>query len=254
MSLSEALEGKHHSTILDGNIDRDFIATALRAIDDGSRLRRYHRHGGAAARLGHRRLQGNSRSVAPTANHLGGAFPTVCPDATLSAPYVDYAVRAQGEDTLTSFWIRSQVRRGEPLTSIAGIELARDGQIVHNKDRLFSAASLNRMLPYDKLENPQQYLTTNLPRAAHGGLSGGAWLPLSLHLLRGRSDVSRQDGIADRGSARAGPGNLKTQFGADAVQFYDHNFFDREVDMVPLLEVLAKLSCHGGASRAPTLW
>ena len=26
----------------------------------------------------------------------------------------------------------------------------------------------------------------------------------------------------------------------DAIQFYDHNFFDREVDMVPLLEVLAK--------------
>ena len=26
----------------------------------------------------------------------------------------------------------------------------------------------------------------------------------------------------------------------DAIQFYDHNFFDREVDMVPLLEVMAK--------------
>ena len=24
------------------------------------------------------------------------------------------------------------------------------------------------------------------------------------------------------------------------IQFYDHNFFDREVDMVPLLEVLAR--------------
>jgi len=33
---------------------------------------------------------------------------------------------------------------------------------------------------------------------------------------------------------------MKDRFGADAIQFYDHNFFDREVDMVPLLEVLAK--------------
>lgn len=33
---------------------------------------------------------------------------------------------------------------------------------------------------------------------------------------------------------------LKTQLGADAIQFYDNNFFDREVDMVPLLEILAK--------------
>jgi radical SAM superfamily enzyme YgiQ (UPF0313 family) len=35
-------------------------------------------------------------------------------------------------------------------------------------------------------------------------------------------------------------GYLKTQLGVDAIQFYDHNFFDREVDMVPLLEILAK--------------
>jgi radical SAM superfamily enzyme YgiQ (UPF0313 family) len=33
---------------------------------------------------------------------------------------------------------------------------------------------------------------------------------------------------------------LKQRIGADSVQFYDHNFFDREEDMVPLLEVLAR--------------
>jgi anaerobic magnesium-protoporphyrin IX monomethyl ester cyclase len=33
---------------------------------------------------------------------------------------------------------------------------------------------------------------------------------------------------------------LTRQLGVDAIQFYDHNFFDREVDMVPLLEILAK--------------
>ena len=33
---------------------------------------------------------------------------------------------------------------------------------------------------------------------------------------------------------------MRDRFGVDAIQFYDHNFFDREVDMVPLLEVLAK--------------
>ncbi len=33
---------------------------------------------------------------------------------------------------------------------------------------------------------------------------------------------------------------LTTRFGVDAIQFYDHNFFDREVDMMPLFEVLAK--------------
>jgi radical SAM superfamily enzyme YgiQ (UPF0313 family) len=34
---------------------------------------------------------------------------------------------------------------------------------------------------------------------------------------------------------------LVTRFGADSVQFFDHNFFDREEDTAPLLEVLAQL-------------
>jgi radical SAM superfamily enzyme YgiQ (UPF0313 family) len=34
---------------------------------------------------------------------------------------------------------------------------------------------------------------------------------------------------------------LRDVLGADSLQFFDHNFFDREADMVPLLEVLARL-------------
>jgi anaerobic magnesium-protoporphyrin IX monomethyl ester cyclase len=33
---------------------------------------------------------------------------------------------------------------------------------------------------------------------------------------------------------------LEERIGADSIQFYDHNFFDREEDMTPLLEVLAR--------------
>jgi len=33
---------------------------------------------------------------------------------------------------------------------------------------------------------------------------------------------------------------LKNDIGADSIQFYDHNFFDREDDMLPLLDVLAR--------------
>src|SRR5437879_5232965 len=35
MSLSAALEGKHSPTIIDGNVDRDFVSTAVRAVDQG---------------------------------------------------------------------------------------------------------------------------------------------------------------------------------------------------------------------------
>src|SRR3546814_13289931 len=34
---------------------------------------------------------------------------------------------------------------------------------------------------------------------------------------------------------------FKHALGADSVQYFDNNFFDREKDMVPLLEVMARL-------------
>ena len=34
--------------------------------------------------------------------------------------------------------------------------------------------------------------------------------------------------------------HLKDRIGADSIQYFDHNFFDREVEMVPLLEVMAR--------------
>ena len=50
MSLSAALEGRYRPTIIDGNVDRDFVSTALRAVDEGRvDCRRRHRHGRAAA-------------------------------------------------------------------------------------------------------------------------------------------------------------------------------------------------------------
>ena len=36
MSLSAALEGKYEPTIIDGNVDRDYISTAGRALEGGS--------------------------------------------------------------------------------------------------------------------------------------------------------------------------------------------------------------------------
>src|SRR5581483_4560909 len=87
----------------------------------------------------------------------GGAFPTVCPDATLRAPYVDYAVRSQGEVTLRELLEALAARENEAPSAIAGLSWRRDGEIVHNRSRAFSAASLNQMLPFDILGNPRQY-------------------------------------------------------------------------------------------------
>ena len=241
LSLSAALQDRHNATILDGNIDRDFVATAVRTI----RERGVDAVGvtvmGGPQLLSAVAVSKAIRASAPTVPIIwGGAFPTVCPEATLNSPYVDYAVRGQGEDTLTELLDAHSARDSATLAAIQGLSW-RDGErIVHNRERRFSAASLGRMLPYDALDNPRQYLTKTYLGARTAGYQAALGCRFRCTFC----------GVATmyRGKMALPPASrlerdlqfLRDRLGVDAIQFYDHNFFDREVDMVPLLEVMAK--------------
>lgn len=241
MSLSAALEGKHASTIIDGNVDRDFISTALRAVEHG-----------LADVIGVTVMGGPQLTSAIAVSKAirakrpdvpivwGGAFPTVCPEAALNSSYVDYAVRGQGEDTIAELLDALGASRHDALASIGGLTWREDSRIVHNRDRTFSSSSLNHMLPYDSLPNPQQYLT----RTYLGRRTAGYQAALGCRFRCTFCGVA----LMFRGKMALPPaarleqdlGYLKNRLGADGIQFYDHNFFDREVDMVPLLEILAR--------------
>jgi anaerobic magnesium-protoporphyrin IX monomethyl ester cyclase len=241
MSLSASLNGRYQSTIIDGNVDRDYISTTLHALDAGPVA------AVGATVMGGPQLRAAiavSRAIREKRPDVpiiwGGAFPTVCPEAALNAPYVDYAVRSQGEETLIELLGALTEPRPESLHSIHGLSWRSRGQAVHNPDRKFSAASLDRMLPYENLDNPSQYLTkTYLGRRTIGYQAALG--------CRFRCTFC---GVATmfRGKMALPPAArlehdlryMQEKLGVDAIQFYDHNFFDREVDMVPLLEVLAK--------------
>jgi radical SAM superfamily enzyme YgiQ (UPF0313 family) len=241
MSLSAALEGRHSPTIIDGNVDRDFVATAVRTVADG-RVDAV----GVTVMGGPQLTSAIAVSKAIRARRSdvpiiwGGAFPTVCPDAGVSVPYVDYAVRGQGEEAINELMDALSAGRQEDLALIPGLSRRVDGQVVHNKDRVFTAASLNRMLPYDRLENPRQYLT----RTYLGQRTMGYQAALGCRFRCTFCGVAAMF----RGKMALPPAErleqdltfLTKQLGVDGIQFYDHNFFDREVDMVPLLEILAK--------------
>jgi radical SAM superfamily enzyme YgiQ (UPF0313 family) len=172
----------------------------------------------------------------------GGYFPTLYTDAALAAPYVDYAIRGQGDESLPEL-LKLLCRRAGPdaLQGIPGVSWRCDGTVVHNRNRPFAPGKPNLVLPYDKLGDPRRYLArTFLGRrtAAHQAALG----------CRFRCTFC---GVAAMfGGATALPPAvrlerelrfLKEELGADSVQFFDHNFFDREADMIPLLEVMARL-------------
>ena len=241
LSLSAALDGKYASTIIDGNVDRDFISTAVRAVSDGSVCAVGVTVMGGPQLLAAIAVSKAIRERLPTVPIIwGGAFPTVCPDAALNSPYVDYAVRAQGEDTLVELLDALADGRDEALDSIPGLTWRRHGKIVHNKDRVFSAASLGRILPYERLENPRQYLTKTYLGSRTMGYQAALGCRFRCTFCGVATMFRGKMALPTAARLEQDLGFMKDRFGVNGIQFYDHNFFDREVDMVPLLEILAK--------------
>jgi anaerobic magnesium-protoporphyrin IX monomethyl ester cyclase len=154
---------------------------------------------------------------------------------------VDYAVRAGGEAVLAELLDALGTGSEAAIKAVRGLAWKRDGQIVRNPDRPFEVPRSPAPIPYELLGDPRRYLArTFLGRrtVAHQASVG----------CRFRCTFC---GVAAmfRGATSLPPAMrlereltwLKEHLGADSIQYFDHNFFDREVDMVPLLEVLAKV-------------
>jgi anaerobic magnesium-protoporphyrin IX monomethyl ester cyclase len=241
LSLAAALEGRYPWVLLDGNVDRDFVASALRIIGErkvcavgltvmgGPQLR--------SAIVASKAIRARFPAVPII---WGGAFPTNCPEAALSSLYVDFVVRGQGEETFVRLLGHLTGRADGSLASIEGMSWRRDGVIVHNGRRAFTAASLAARLPYELLADPGQYV----PATYLGRRTAGYQAALGCRyrctfcgvagMFRGKTALPTAARLEE--DLRFLSGRL----GVDGIQFYDHNFFDREVDMQPLLEILAR--------------
>jgi anaerobic magnesium-protoporphyrin IX monomethyl ester cyclase len=242
LNLSAALDGRYASSIIDGNVDRNFIATTLRTLESG----RIDAVGVSV--MGGPQLPtaiAVSRAIRAKFPAIpiiwGGHFPTICAEPSLKAPYIDYAIRGQGEATLGEVLDAHFSNGGAAvLAGIDGLSWRADDTIVHNKNRAFSAAGLSRTLPYERLGNPSQYLSrTFLGRRTTGyqaalGCRFRCTFCGVASMFRGKTALPAPQRLEQD------LGYLTRQFGVDAVQFFDHNFFDREEDTLPLLEVLAK--------------
>jgi radical SAM superfamily enzyme YgiQ (UPF0313 family) len=152
---------------------------------------------------------------------------------------VDFAIRAQGEDATTELLDVLSSGEHSKLPTIAALSWKSGGRIVHNKDRAFAGARPARQLNFERLDDPRQYLGhTCLGRRTAGyQASIGCRFRCTFcgvaAMFRGKTALPSAERL-DRDLTF-----LSRTLGADSIQFYDHNFFDREVDMQPLLEVLA---------------
>ncbi len=159
LNLSAALDGRYRSSIIDGNVDRDFVSTVLQRLASESIDAVAVSVMGGPQLVTAIALSQAVRARFPCLPIIwGGYFPTICADAGLREPYVDYAVRGQGEVTLCELLDAHFEGGTAGLQAIAGLSWRSGDQIIHNPNRPFSPAGLTRELPYERLGDPRRYL------------------------------------------------------------------------------------------------
>jgi radical SAM superfamily enzyme YgiQ (UPF0313 family) len=178
----------------------------------------------------------------------GGYFASLYTDAALNAPYVDFVVRGQGEETFLEFiQVLNTTRK---YAGIKGLSYKDHfGLHVHNADRPLRSPNDFPWLPYDKLPNAAKYiLPTFLGRrtVVHQASIGCPFRCTFcgvVPIYQGRQRTEEPDRTA------AVLGHLKGKYNIDSVQFYDNNFFLSESHSAALAKCLEPLNlkwwCEG---------
>lgn len=86
----------------------------------------------------------------------GGYHPSILPEQTSQNRYVDAVVRGQGELALLE--LAGRLSQGEDYTDIHGLTFTRDGETVSTPSRPVEDINNFPRLPYERLDNPRQYL------------------------------------------------------------------------------------------------
>jgi radical SAM superfamily enzyme YgiQ (UPF0313 family) len=241
LALAAALDDEYSTALVDGNVERDTIPAVMRALAEQP-----FRAVGLTVMGGPQLAPAIELSRAIRARHpslpivWGGYFPTLYPGTALNSDYVDYVIRGEGETVLRRLLAALPSAEPATLAAIPALSWRSEGVGRHNPDGKFANARSGMALPYEKLGDPRRYLVRSFlgRRTAAHQASVGCRFRCTFcgvaSMFRGGTALPAAERLD--GELRY----LKHDLGADSIQYYDHNFFDREVDMVPLLEVMAR--------------
>ncbi len=241
LSLAAVLEGREEYSIVDGNVDpnpQETIADLIRT--------------GEAELLAVSVMPGPQMVVAMNTSRefrarfpkvpivWGGYFPSIYTQATLNAPYVDFAVRGQGEETFLE--LIDGLRGKRSLETIRGLSYRdEDGRIHHGGERGLKPPDAFPWLPYHRLKTEGYILPTFLGRrtAVHQASVG---CPFQCNFCGVISAFGSREKMEAPSRTEAVLRHLALTYGVDAIQFYDNNFFLREDHARELAERMIPLN------------
>jgi radical SAM superfamily enzyme YgiQ (UPF0313 family) len=168
----------------------------------------------------------------------GGYFASLYPNAALKADYVDFVVVGQGEDTFLE--LLAQLRGARRFQDVKGLSWKDAfGLHVHNANRPLRSPGDFPWFPYHRLDPAKYILPTFLgSRTAVHHASMGC--PFRCNFC-GVTPIYDREKIDSPERTTAILTHLKHQYGVNAVQFYDNNFFLREDHARELAERITPL-------------
>lgn len=243
MALAAVLEGRENYQIVDGNVDDHPTETILDLI------RNHHVEMlGVSVMPGPQMVSAIDscrviRNLHPKLPIVwGGYFPSIYSDAALNARYVDYVVRGQGEHTILE--LIDAIRGNRPCEGILGLSY-KDifGLHRHNPERLMQPPDAFPWSPFHRVP-VEKYLRPSffgMRTAAHHASIGCPFRCsfCGVHAIYGNREL-----VESPARTEAILRHLKSQYGADSVQFYDMNFFLKESHAQELSERMAPLGLH----------
>lgn len=250
LSMAAMLEGREEYAIVDGNLDPRPTESLIALIQKfkvellAVTVMPGPQTVGAVASCREIRLRYPGLPIV-----WGGYFASNYTAAALNANYVDYAVRGQGEHTFIE--LLEAVRGQRDPSAIAGLSYKdRDGVVRHNPERPMRVLDDFPWYPYHRLPVEKYLLPTFLGRrtAVHQASIGCPYRCNFCGVVTFSGSREKMESPARTESILR---HLAQTYGADAVQFYDNNFFLREDHTRELADRLAPLKlrwwCEGRA-------
>jgi anaerobic magnesium-protoporphyrin IX monomethyl ester cyclase len=239
LAIAAVLENHEQYTIVDGNLDAraaETIAALMR--DQPVELLAVTVMPGPQMKSAVESCRELRRRFPQVPIVWGGYFASNYTEAALNAPYVDFAVRGQGEDTILE--LLEALRGARPLAGIRGLSYkdARN-RLCHNPERPLRSPGEFPWYPYHRIPAEKYLLPTFLGRrtAVHQASIG---CPFRCNFCGVVTFSGSREKMESPERTEAILRRLAT-YRVDAIQFYDNNFFLREDHARELMERLAPL-------------
>jgi anaerobic magnesium-protoporphyrin IX monomethyl ester cyclase len=169
----------------------------------------------------------------------GGNFGSLYPEPVLNAPYVDWLVRGQGEDSFREL-LETIAGERDPM-SIAGIgfRLA-DGSHRITPERVWRGPDELPPPAYQKIR-VEQYLHPTILGRRSGVYQASIGCPFGCNFCGVISVFGRREKIQNPRRTAEHLGFLVREHGMDSVHFYDNNFFLNEAHAREIASALRPL-------------